>query len=187
MHRLKHTLLIVLVVLLAACGGTPATPPVGGGNTPTAVPQTGGGNTPAPAQQPVTLRWSVWGSPEELASHQAVADAYMKANPSVKTVIEHTPWDGYHTKLKTIVASGDLSALPDVMFLGQDFNQYASQGVLENLTLWIKRSGSILRLAPQQSCGPPAQPRTQRNPSQSVPIRADPCSITRYAYEEDLL
>lgn len=27
------------------------------------------------------------------------------------------------------------------MFLGQDFNQYASEGVLENLTPWIERSG----------------------------------------------
>lgn len=130
MNQLKHTLLIALVVLLAACGGAPA-----------ASPQVGSRSTPDAAQQTVILRWSVWGSPEELASHQAVADAYMKDNPSIKIVIEHTPWDGYHTNLKTIVASGDLTALPDVMFLGQDFNQYASEGVLENLTPWIERSG----------------------------------------------
>lgn len=140
MNQLKHALLMVLAILLAACGA-PAAPPTSGGNAPTTAPQPGGDDTPASAQQTVTLRWSVWGSPEELASHQAVADAYMKDNPSIKIVIEHTPWDGYHTKLKTIVASGDLSALPDVMFLGQDFNQYASEGVLENLTPWIERSG----------------------------------------------
>ncbi|MBO9324435.1 MAG: extracellular solute-binding protein, partial [Roseiflexus sp.] len=104
---------LILLLLVAACSSpsatqSPATP-----------------NATAPSQG-VTLRWSVWGSPEELASHQAVADAFMQAHPSIKIVIEHTPWEGYHTKLKTIVASGDLSALPDVMFLGQDFNQYAS-------------------------------------------------------------
>ncbi|MBO9382621.1 MAG: sugar ABC transporter substrate-binding protein [Roseiflexus sp.] len=119
---------LILLLLVAACSSpsatqSPATP-----------------NATAPSQG-VTLRWSVWGSPEELASHQAVADAFMQAHPSIKIVIEHTPWEGYHTKLKTIVASGDLSALPDVMFLGQDFNQYASEGVLENLTPWIERSG----------------------------------------------
>lgn len=90
MNQLKHTLLIALVVLLAACGGAPA-----------ASPQVGSRSTPDAAQQTVILRWSVWGSPEELASHQAVADAYMKDNPSIKIVIEHTPWDGYHTNLKT--------------------------------------------------------------------------------------
>jgi multiple sugar transport system substrate-binding protein len=129
------TVLVAIAFMLAACSGAPTTQvPTSAANAPTSV-----ANEPTPAAQ-VTIRWSVWGSTEELASHQAVADAFMQTHPSLRIEIEHTPWDGYHTKLKTMVASGDRAALPDVMFLAQDFGQYASEGVLENLTPWIERT-----------------------------------------------
>src|SRR5688572_30855405 len=35
------------------------------------------------AQDEVTLLWGMWGSPEEIVTHQAVADAYMTENPNV--------------------------------------------------------------------------------------------------------
>lgn len=128
--------LLLGFALLAACSGQPAAPPPNP-TQPAAVPTTGA--MPA-AAAPVTLRWSVWGSTEELASHQAVADAFMQDHPDITIVVEHTPWDGYHTRLKTLVAAGDRQALPDVMFLAQDFNQYANEGVLEDLSPWISRT-----------------------------------------------
>ncbi len=121
---------LALMVAASACSVRPVEP--------AAQP---GSDQPAPAAaEKVVVRWSVWGSAEELASHQAVADAYMAAHPNVTINIEHTPWDGYHDRLKTLVAAGDPGALADVIFLGQDYNRYAESGVLEPLDDWIAKT-----------------------------------------------
>jgi ABC-type glycerol-3-phosphate transport system substrate-binding protein len=46
----------------------------------------------AVAQDTTTLLWGMWGSPEEIAVHQQVADAYMKENPNVKIELWSQPW-----------------------------------------------------------------------------------------------
>jgi multiple sugar transport system substrate-binding protein len=90
------------------------------------------------AQDQVTVSWSVWGSPEELASHQRVADAFMEEHPDIAIEIRHTPWDDYHENLKRIIATGDPAQIPDIMWLGQDFERYYRAGMLENLTPYIE-------------------------------------------------
>jgi ABC-type glycerol-3-phosphate transport system substrate-binding protein len=66
---------------------------------------------------PVTLTWGMWGSPEEIETHQAVADAYMAAHPDVTIELWAQPWGDYFTKLQTLWAAGDGEAIPDVLFL----------------------------------------------------------------------
>jgi multiple sugar transport system substrate-binding protein len=95
------------------------------------------------AQDEVTLLWGMWGSPEEIATHQAVADAYMAQNPGVTIELWSQPWGDYFTKLDTLFAAGDAAAIPDVFFLFP-VPSYASRGVLKNLDGFVEESGMDL-------------------------------------------
>ena len=123
-------LMVVAVLMLAACA--PVSP---GGAAPAA--STGGGE--AAAAGPVTITWAFWGSPEEVASHQRVADAFMKEHPEIKVEIWNQPWDDYFTKIQALWASGDTKVIPDVAFLWPT-PRYAAEGVLENLDPYIEKS-----------------------------------------------
>ncbi len=99
-------LVLVLALMLSACA-PPATP----------VSQAPAAEQPAaeqpaaeqpPAQaEPVTVTWAFWGSPEEAASHQLVADAFMKEHPEIAIEVWNQPWDDYFTKIQALWASGD--------------------------------------------------------------------------------
>lgn len=95
---------------------------------------------PAAAGGPVTLTWAMWGDSEELKSHQAVADAFMAANPDIKVELQPAPWGDFQTKLKTQFASGDAN-VPDVFFWPENVENLARQGVIENLTPWAEKTG----------------------------------------------
>ncbi len=86
-----------------------------------------------------TVTWAMWGSPEEIATHQEVADAFMAQNSDIQIEIWSQPWGDYFTKIQTLWASGDASVIPDVMFLSPVVN-YAADGVLENLDPYIEAS-----------------------------------------------
>lgn len=88
----------------------------------------------------VTLTWGMWGSPEEIATHQQVADAFMEANPDITIELWSQPWGDYFTKLQTLWAAGDPQPIPDVMFLFP-VPSYAADGVLEPLDPFIETSG----------------------------------------------
>jgi multiple sugar transport system substrate-binding protein len=81
----------------------------------------------------------MWGSPEEIATHQTVADAFMAEHPDIQVEIWSQPWGDYFTKIQTLWAAGDASVIPDVMFLSPVVN-YAADGVLENLDPFIAAS-----------------------------------------------
>lgn len=89
---------------------------------------------------PVTVSWSVWGSEQELVSHRRVADAFMVQYPNIKVDVRHLPWEKYHDQIKVWIASGDPALIPDVMWLGQDFERYHEAGILENLSPWIAKT-----------------------------------------------
>ncbi len=126
--------LLIVGVLLAACGG-PATTPAA---TQPDAAQPAATTAPAAGEQ-VTITWGFWGSPEEKASHERVAAAFMQAHPEIKVEIWHQPWEEYFTKLKTLWASGDPATIPDVLFLWPT-PSYAATGVLEDLTPYIEQS-----------------------------------------------
>jgi multiple sugar transport system substrate-binding protein len=125
-------LMVVAMLVLAACAPVPP----GGGAAPAADTGTGEAATAGP----VTITWAFWGSPEEKASHERVADAFMQEHPEIKIEIWHQPWDDYFTKLQALWASGDTKVIPDIAFLWPA-PQYAAEGVLENLDPYIEESG----------------------------------------------
>jgi multiple sugar transport system substrate-binding protein len=127
-------LMLIAGLILAACAApvpAPTTSQPAGSEATTAQ---------EPAGETVTLLWGMWGSPEEIATHQKVADAFMEANPNIKIELWAQPWGDYFTKLQTLWAAGDGKAIPDVLFLSP-VPSYAADGVLENLEPYIKASG----------------------------------------------
>lgn len=97
-------------------------------------------DTGTEGEGPVTVTWAFWGSPEEKASHERVAEAFMAEHPEIEIELFHEPWGDYFTKVQTLWASGDSSAIPDVLFLWPT-PRYAAEGVLENLDPWIEKAG----------------------------------------------
>jgi multiple sugar transport system substrate-binding protein len=128
---LAVSLLLIAAMVMVTCGPTaaPATQPT--------EPQAA---QPTAAPEKVTLLWGFWGSPEEKASHERVAQAYMQEHPDVQFEYMFAPWDDYFTKLQTLWAGGDATAIPDVLFLWPT-PSYAAKGVLENLQPYIEKSG----------------------------------------------
>lgn len=140
--------LLSVILLTAACAGlaTPAPPPAAGDaqsaaptSAPAAAPESAE-SEPAGAAEPVTITWAFWGSPEEAASHQRVGEAFMAEHPEITLAYLNEPWNEYFTKVQTLWASGDASAIPDILFLWPT-PRYAADGVLENLDPYIEQSG----------------------------------------------
>jgi multiple sugar transport system substrate-binding protein len=134
------TLAVLLAMLVSAC----AVPP-----PPAAAPADTGSEASTEEAAPedaaaedgtATLLWAMWGSPTEIATHQAVADAFMVEHPEIKIEITSEPWSDYFTKMQTLWASGDAEQIPDVLFLTPVL-PYAAQGVLENLDPYIEEGG----------------------------------------------
>lgn len=138
-HRVWSLLVlgVLLAALLAGCA-VPAPPPV---SAPADQADTAAeGGEAAAAEGPRTITWAVWGSPAEIATHQGVADAFMAEHPDIEVEIMGEPWSDYFTKMQTLWASGDATAIPDVLFLWPT-PRYAAEGVLENLDPYIEASG----------------------------------------------
>lgn len=143
-------LALIWMLVLAGCGtntgtngtdtgaGDASTAATNASAAPAASADTNQANSGA-TDQAATLTWGFWGSPEEKATHEKVAQAFMEQNPNIKIEVWHQPWEDYFTKLQTIWASGDRSAVPDVLFLWPT-PRYAADGVLENLDPYIQQS-----------------------------------------------
>ena len=123
-------LLLVIAMVLTQCGpaqapseptqapeeAAPTTAPEE--EAPTKAPEDAAPTTePETPAEPVTITWGFWGSPEEKATHEKVAEAFMAENPDIQVEIWHQPWGDYFTKLQTLWASGDAEGIPDVLFL----------------------------------------------------------------------
>ncbi len=115
------TLFTLVAMLLAACGGTAATPaattaPVAG--NPTSAPAAAPTTAAAPSGQPATIRWRTRpGDAAEQAVYQKLAD---DANGNLKAqniTVTYEPGvnQGYFEKLKTELAAGNA---PDIFWVG---------------------------------------------------------------------
>ncbi len=149
----KLALLLIWLLVLAGCGtgsdggttpnasGTTAASTAAAASAAMASTAAGasGQSNAGTTGEPVTLTWGFWGSPEEKATHEQVAKAFMEQHPNIKIEIWHQPWEDYFTKLQTVWASGDKTIIPDVLFLWPT-PRYAADGVLENLDPYIKQS-----------------------------------------------
>ncbi len=121
-------LAILMVVVLASCGGgsgDPVSP-----TTPTQTPSV----TREPAAT-VTIEWSFWGDPWEVEVNQRVVSVFEADYPGIHVKTRHQPWESYFNQADQWLES---ESPPDVMFL--DFVPlYAARGVLENLDPYVRR------------------------------------------------
>lgn len=108
--------LALTATVTAACSGS------GGGTT-------GGG---ASAGGKVTIRWSTWGSAEDVALYKGFNDDFMKRHPNIVLKMETVPkYEDYHPKLLTQLTS---KTAPDVFFVGDDnVGKFVAAGVLSPL------------------------------------------------------
>ncbi|HPK03726.1 MAG TPA: sugar ABC transporter substrate-binding protein [Candidatus Sumerlaeota bacterium] len=62
----------------------------------------------------IVLKFSTWGSPEEMTINRRIIDAFMSENPDIYVDIMHIPSSQYNTKLQILQAA---RVAPDVMWL----------------------------------------------------------------------
>lgn len=75
-----------------------------------------------------TLRFMMWGTPEEIRVVQGFLDEFRKEHPDIHVVVETAPAFGYSEKLRVQFLGG---SAPDVMYLMQEnLESYASRGWL---------------------------------------------------------
>ena len=74
-------------------------------------------DTKAASGEPVTLRFSWWGSDSRHQALLAVIEAYEKKNPNVKVEAEYQGYDGYYEKIMTTLSS---NTAPDVIQLSKE-------------------------------------------------------------------
>ncbi|PJJ28851.1 ABC transporter substrate-binding protein [Lacrimispora celerecrescens] len=73
---------------------------------------------PATGGEPVTLRFSWWGSDSRHKALLAVIEAYEKKNPNVKIEAEYQGYDGYYEKIMTTLSS---NTAPDIIQLSKEW------------------------------------------------------------------
>jgi multiple sugar transport system substrate-binding protein len=159
-RRLGAALLAALMAaMVAACGGStatssaPAAPSAAAPSQPAPAGSAPTGESPAASPAgytgpPVTIRYSIWGDPQEIASQTAIADAFHAANPNITVDVDASDWTAYWDKLQTGFAGG---AAPDVFAMdGPLFPDYQSRDVLLDLKPMIDRDGyDLTQLADQ--------------------------------------
>ncbi len=157
--RALATLVAIVALVAAACGNASTTNPpastaaTAAPTTAASAPESSGGESPASSTAaytgpPVTIRYSIWGDPQEITNQKAIADAFHVANPSITVDVDVSDWDAYWDKLQTGLAGG---AAPDVFAMdGPLFPDYQARDVLLNLKTYIDRDGyDLTHLADQ--------------------------------------
>jgi multiple sugar transport system substrate-binding protein len=159
-RRLGAALLAaVMAVAVAACGGTtttstaPTAPSAAAPSVAAPAESAATGESPAASAAgytgpPVTIKYSIWGDPQEITNQKAIADAFHAANPNITVDVDVSDWDAYWTKLQTGLAGG---AAPDVFAMdGPLFPDYQARDVLLDLKPYIDKSGyDLTQLADQ--------------------------------------
>lgn len=124
-RRIASIISAVMILSLTACSST--------GDKGSAAASTAAPNNASGSGSGVTLRIAWWGSQARHDATLKVLDMYSK-KANVKFESEFMPFDGYFTKLNTLVASNDVY---DVFQLGGNFPTYIDQ--LEPLDDYIKK------------------------------------------------
>ena len=143
MKRTLFSLVMVIVLLLTACGNHPATAPAAAptvAQPAAATPAVGSGKAPA---NPAEITFSMWGAPEELTVWKQIVADFEAANPKIKVNVEVSDWDAYWDKLKTQLAAGtppDVFAMDAPLYL-----DYQSRGVLLNIQPYLDKNPDMLK------------------------------------------
>ncbi|WP_431919506.1 ABC transporter substrate-binding protein [Nonomuraea jabiensis] len=100
----------------------------------TACSGSGGGNVPgvSSGSGPVTVRWSTWGSAEDIKLYEKFTEDFEKRHPDITLKLEPVAkYEDYHPKLLAQLTS---KTAPDVFFVGDDnIGKFVSAGVLTPL------------------------------------------------------
>ncbi|MFG6199775.1 ABC transporter substrate-binding protein [Nonomuraea sp. JJY05] len=100
----------------------------------TACSGSGGGNVPgvSSGSGPVTVRWSTWGSAEDIKLYEKFTEDFEKRHPDITLKLEPVAkYEDYHPKLLAQLTS---RTAPDVFFVGDDnIGKFVSAGVLTPL------------------------------------------------------
>jgi len=92
--------------------------------------------------QPVDIKYMMWGSPEELAVWQTIVDEFQVAHPEIHVTVDVSDWDSYWDKLQTLFAGG---TPPDVFAMDAPlFPDWQSRGVLLNMQPYIDAAPGFL-------------------------------------------
>ncbi len=144
--RLKNILIYMMVTVLLLFSVACATQDkqVSSGEQ-TSDESTSVSETPQKDDEKVTITWSYWGSPDEVAQYKEIADAFQEEYKNI--TIEHisAPWSEYFTKIQALFAS---ETAPDVMFLTY-ISTYAPMGVLAEITPLAEKNNFDLSKYPE--------------------------------------
>ena len=126
MKKYLFSLVMVVILLLTACGAKTPDKPAG----------------------PTSLSFMMWGDPAELTVWKQIVADFEAANPTITVSVEVSDWDSYWTKLKTLLAAKtppDMFAIDAPLYL-----DYQSKDVLLNLQPYLdKNPGMLDGLFPQ--------------------------------------
>jgi multiple sugar transport system substrate-binding protein len=127
MKRILFSITMITILLLTACSGTT-------NNT---------AATGSTSSAPVTITFSAWGSPEELAVWKKIVTDFETANPNITVNVEVSDWSAYWDKLKTQLAA---NTPPDVFAMDAPlYLDYQSRDVLLNLQPYIDKNPDMLK------------------------------------------
>lgn len=98
------------------------------------------GSGKATADNPVTITYSYWGTPDEAASVQEVADKFHEEHPEIIVEVMAIPNEEYVTKLNTLATSGQL---PDCGIMSEaGVLDFADKGLLADISDMYKGAAS---------------------------------------------
>lgn len=138
MKRQKKSILVLIALVLmfvtamTACGKP-------GGNSDSSSPS--GSSGEADSKENITLRMTVWGSPEEVAAYKFGIQRFEDKFPNIKVDLQHIAAD-YDTKLTTMVAGNDV---PDIAMMESASIAFplAEQGKFYNLQEFLDKDEFI--------------------------------------------
>jgi multiple sugar transport system substrate-binding protein len=140
-HSKLYSILIAILLIasLIACNNASNTGVTSATDETNQTTADQGTNTDEPAttdKKPVTLRYMVWGSPNEKKAVEDYSKMYMELNPNVTIEVIHVPNDNYSTKVATMVAGNDA---PDIAYMSESqAYELAQQGKLVDIFQFLK-------------------------------------------------
>lgn len=126
----------------------------------------------------VTLRWSTWGSAEDMEVFKAFTEDFTKRHPNIALKLEPVAsYEDYHPKLLTQLTS---KTAPDVFYVGDDYiGKLVADGVLSPLDEQLAgpssrsrpRTSSKASTAARRKAASPSASRTTPTPRSSGTTR----------------
>lgn len=136
--KLRGIFALVLCVLMAMGMAACSTQPAPAATQPTASSEPAASTEPAASAQPapvgekVHITYSFWGTPDEAATVQAVADTFNASQDRIEVEVIAIPNETYVTKLNTMATANEL---PDTGIMSEaGVLQFAQQGLLADIS-----------------------------------------------------